>query len=171
MDRGNLLAIEAGRLLAQIRLPTAKFMRCRKAGGRADIAANTFGQWPRISLSRARFNCERNRMNRPTCLVDSSFSIEKGESFLGGWIGGGAFVRHGLETMTRLRWVFEERSRGRKIAVERGSLPRFHRDRCNLAGVTPRILAGFQSYQAVRGLLSQRECGSSRIEKEFDDDC
>lgn len=53
MDRGNLLGMEAGRsvgrLLAQIRLPTAKFMR--KAGGRAaDIAANAFGQWPRISL-------------------------------------------------------------------------------------------------------------------------
>lgn len=27
-------------------------------------------------------------------------------------------MRHGLETMTRLRSVFEERSRGRKIAVE-----------------------------------------------------
>lgn len=168
MDRGNPLAIEAGRLLAQIRLPTAKFMRCRKAGGRADIAANTFGQWPRISLSRARFNCERNRMNRPTCLVSRS-RRERVSS--GDELEAGAFVRHGLETMTRLRWVFEERSRGRKIAVERGSLPRFHRDRCNLAGVTPRILAGFQSYQAVRGLLSQRECGSSRIEKEFDDDC
>lgn len=54
MDRGNLLGMEAGRsvgrLLAQIRLPTAKFMRKAGGGRAADIAANAFGQWPRISL-------------------------------------------------------------------------------------------------------------------------
>lgn len=38
-------------------------------------------------------------------------------------------------------WAFEERSTGRKIAVEQGSLPRFHRDRCTTWSAW--ILAGF----------------------------
>ena len=40
-------------------------------------------------------------------------------------------------------WAFEERSTGRKIAVEQGSLPRFHRDRCTTCLAW--ILAGFIS--------------------------
>lgn len=53
---------------------------------------NTFGQWPRVSFPlRTTSTCERNRMNRATCLVESDLSIEMN------WR---RCVYVGLETMT-----------------------------------------------------------------------
>lgn len=105
--------------------------------------------FPPLETSLACSNCERNRRSVPSIVVSRFLGMNRRRQSgaCATWLGG-----DGLEERLRIGV--------RKITVEQGSLPRFHRDRDATWLVwrhAARILAGFYCIKWRGGLLlSQR---------------